>query len=227
VGARLVLGIVVVWLTAWGLVEPAVARMSWSSGDAVRVRADRAMRAEPWFSEPATGRTRELLAQSEPWSWEIAAEALHWASRAVEVHPGLARNWADLGRVHLRILTDRGGTNHDVEDARMALGRACELDPHLPWHWLERARLERILNHHDEAVSLTRRALAEEPNTVRGWLTLSRLELERGRNGAARAALAEAEHRMENLNRTGVNEYERELLWAAADQLRSIREALH
>jgi hypothetical protein len=226
-GARLAIGLAAVWLTAWGLVEPAVARRIWTSGDEVRVRAERALRAESWYSEPAIGRARELVAQPDPWTWESAAEALHWATLAVEVHPGLARNWADLGRVHLRILTDLGGTSHDVEAARMALGRACELDPHLPWHWLERARLERILGNHQEAVQLTRQALAEEPNTVRGWLTLSRLELELGRNGAAREALTEAEHRMEEINRPGINEYERELLSAPTDQLRSIREALH
>ncbi len=126
----------------------------------------------------------------------------------------------------MRILSDLGGTEHDVEAARNALDRACELDPHLPWNWLERARLERILGDHRKAVQLTRQALAEEPNTVRGWLMLSRLELELGRVDAARQALAEADRRLELANRPTLSDYERELLWASEGELRSIREAL-
>ncbi len=225
-GARLAIGLAAVWLTAWGLVEPAVARRIWTSGDEVRVRAERALRAEPWYSEPASGRAREIVAQADPWTWESAAEALHWATLAVEVHPGLGRSWADLGRVHLRILTDLGGADHDVEAARQALARACELDPHLPWNWLERARLERILGNHREAVRLTRQALAEEPNTVRGWLMLSRLELEVGRIDAGREALTEAESRRVLLDRPGLNDYELELLFVPPTQLETLQTEL-
>jgi predicted Zn-dependent protease len=160
-----------------------------------------------------------LLALSDRWSWETAAEALHWAGTAVDAQPGLARRWSDLGKVHLRVVTDLGGTEHDVAAARRALDRACELDPHLPWHWLERARLERVLGRQDEAVRLTRRALKEEPNTVRGWLMLSRLELERGRIEEARIALREALEREKLDLRPGLVDYELELLMAPRHEI--------
>jgi predicted Zn-dependent protease len=124
------------------------------------------------------------------------------------------------------VLTDLGGTDHDVEVARKALERACELDPHLPWHWLERARLERVLGGHQDAIGFVRRALNEEPNTVRGWLMLGRLELERGRVGAARTALAEAAARAELVSRPGLTDYELELLAAPTAQLRALERDL-
>jgi predicted Zn-dependent protease len=112
----------------------------------------------------------------------------------------------------LRILTDCGGTGHDVAAADAALVRACELDPHLPWNWLERARLARVVGEYEAAIALVFRALKEEPNTVRGWLLLARLEAEYGRMDAAHRARAEAERRSELASRSGLTEYERELL---------------
>lgn len=153
------------------------------------------------------------------WNWETAAEALHRAKRAVTVNPGRARNWVDLGRVHLRILTDLGGTVHDVDAGRKDFRRACELDPYLPWHWLELARLERVPGDHLEAIRLTRKALSMEPNTVRGWLVLGRLD-------RSREALAEAKNRRKLRSRPGINKYERELLEGPDGQFRQLDEGL-
>jgi tetratricopeptide (TPR) repeat protein len=138
----------------------------------------------------------------------------------------LARRWADLARVHIRVLTDLGGTEHDIEAARAALDRACALDPHLPWYWLERARLERIVGSGSESIRFVRRALDEEPNTVRAWLMLSRLELEAGRMDEARAALDEATTRAALISRRGLTDYERELLLLPESQLNFLARAL-
>jgi hypothetical protein len=225
-GVRIVIALAMVWLTAWGMMEPALARWIFSGSEATGAQVERVLRAEPWYSEPAGERVRILIADPDPWRWTTAAEALHWARYSKSVHPGLARRWADLGRVHLRVLTDLGGTDHDIEAAEKSLDRACELDPHLPWHWLERARLARVIGDHRLALSLTHHALTQEPYTVRGWLFLSRLELELGRIDAAREALTEAESRLVLLDRPSLNDYERELLFAPPTQLESLREAL-
>ena len=223
---RVVAALALTWVVAWGLLAPAAARLASSSGEVTTAEVKRTLRLEPWYPEPAVRRVRGLLAQGDAWSWTTAAEALHWVRRATDVHPGLARRWADLARVHLRVLTDLGGTDHDVEVARKALERACELDPHLPWHWLERARLERILGFRQDAAGFVRRALDEEPNTVRGWLMLSRLELERGRVDEARAALAQATERVGLISRPGLTNYERELLAAPTSQLQALERDL-
>ena len=211
-GVRWLLGLAMAWLTAWGLLAPAHARVLWRGSPATADAVERVLRVEPWFDEAPAGRVVELLAATDRWSWTDAAEALHWAEVARRTHPGLARRWADVGRVRIRIVTDLGGTKHDVEAAESALGRACALDPHLPWTWLERARLARVTGEHEAAIGFARRALDEEPNTVRGWLLLARLEAELGRTQAARLALSEAEHRLDLVNRPGLTDYERELL---------------
>jgi len=215
-----------VWLTAWGLMGPALARWISPVGEVSPADFERVLRVEPWYPELAARRVRGLLAEPDPWSWEVAAEALSRARFASDVQPGRARRWADLGQVHIRVLTDLGGTDHDVVEARGALERACQLDPHLPWHWLERARLERILGFHREAAGLTRRALQEEPNTVRAWLMLGRLELEQGRMAEARTALLEATTRAELAGRSGLMAYELELLAAPADQIEFLERAV-
>lgn len=223
---RVVAALALGWLVAWGLLAPASARWASKPGRITTAEVKRSLRLEPWYPAPAVRRVRELSAQADPWSWVTAAEALHWAREATDLHPGLARRWADLARVHLRVLTDLGGTDHDVEMARRAFERACEFDPHLPWHWLERARLERILGRHGDAIGYVKRALTEEPNTVRGWLMLSRLELERGRVEAAHGALAEAYERIGLVDRPGLTDYEYELLAAPAHQLKALEREL-
>jgi len=226
VGVRLAAALAMIWLTAWGLMGPALARWMSPVAEVSTADVERVLRVEPWYPEPAVRRIRSLLAQPDSWSWETAAEALAWARYASDVKPGLARRWADLGQVHIRVLTDLGGTDHDKVAARKALERACQLDPHLPWHWLERARLERILGFHHEAAGLTRRALQEEPNTVRAWLMLGRLELEQGRMAEARAALLEATTRAELAGQPGLTAYELELLVAPEDQIEFLQRAL-
>lgn len=218
-GARIPAGAVLVWLTLWGVVAPAHARVAAALSEPTTAAVERILRLEPWYDEPPARRVQLMLADSRPWSWADAAEGLYWAREAARVHPGLARRWADLGKVHLRVLTDLGGTDHDAAAAKSALVRACELDPHLPWHWLERARLERVLGRHDTAVTYCRRALEEEPNTVRGWLMLARLELELGRVDQARAAYTEAVSRASLIENPSLTEYERELLLLPAGSL--------
>ncbi len=225
-GVRAAVSLAVVWLTAWGMTAPALARWMCSGVSVTKTLVERTLRVEPWYPEPAAHRVRGLLAQEDPWTWETAAEALHWARTATRVHPGLAQRWVAMAQVHTRVLTDLGGTDHDTQAARRALERACELDPHLPWHWLERARVERILGSQDGAVRFVGRALDEEPNTVRAWLMLSRLELEQGRVESAREALAEASARATLIDRHGLTDYERELLASPRSQLESLRREL-
>jgi tetratricopeptide (TPR) repeat protein len=225
-GVRWLLGLAMAWLTAWGLLAPAHARVLWRGSPATADAVERVLRVEPWFDEAPAGRVVELLAATDRWSWTDAAEALHWAEVARRTHPGLARRWADVGRVRIRIVTDLGGTRHDVEAAERALDRACALDPHLPWTWLERARLARIVGEHEVAIQFTRRALDEEPNTVRGWLLLARLHADLGRVDAARHALVEAGRRETLAGRAGLSDYEMELLEALPDEASGLERAL-
>jgi hypothetical protein len=225
-GPRLVGALSMVWLTGWGLMAPAMARGIWWDGEPTREQAERVLRIEPWYPEPAGTRVQRLLGDPDPWTWETAAEALHWARIATMVQPGLARRWGDLGRTHIRVLVDLGGTDSDIEEAHRALARACELDPRVPWNWLERARLADNSGHPRVAVDLTRRALEQEPNTLRAWLFLGRLELERGRPDEAHAALVQVETRMRNLERTGLSEYDLELLEVPEFQLHYLRDRL-
>jgi O-antigen ligase len=221
-GTRAAIGLALAWLTLWGVTAPAMARWRASRSQPTSGEVERILRLEPWYADAPAARVEALLGAPERWSWTEAGEALTWAREAARVHPGLARRWAALGTVHLRVLTDLGGTTHDAEAARRALDRACALDPHLPWHWLERARLERVLGDRDGAVRLCRRALAEEPNTVRGWLMLARLELEAGRVAGAREAVAEATRRAALVGRPGLTDYERELLVLPAAALAAL-----
>jgi hypothetical protein len=214
------------WLTAWGIATPALARLTWSTVQPTTPNVERVLRIEPWLADAPARRVETLLKLPESWTWTDAAEALHWARTGVEVHPGLARWWANLGRVHLRILTDLEGTKHDVSAAEGALRRACELDPHLPWHWLERARFERIVGRHQQAIRWAKRALAEEPNTVRAWLTLGRLELEDGDVAAARDAYEQAVQRSALIHRPGLTAYEMELLEAPPRDLHRMERRL-
>lgn len=215
-------GLSLAWLVAWGVLAPAHARLRWRAATPAADQVEQTLRIEPWFDEAPAGRVRTLLAIPEPWSRRTGAEALYWAECARRLHPGLARRWADLGRVRTRIVTDCGGTEHDVRAAEAALAHACALDPHLPWHWLERARLARIVGDYDRATSWVRRALDEEPNTVRAWFMLARLEAEMGRAEAARAALAEAEERTGLASRPGLTEYELELLRGPIAQIEEL-----
>jgi len=224
-GPRVVLAFAGALLVLWGIVGPAWARTQWQSGEPNVRRVERAIRAESWLDVPLRWRTRDLL-RAESWSWEEASEALTRSRHAVRIHPGAARLWADLGLVHARIVTDLGLWPDSVEGARTAFARAAELEPLLPWHWLEWARFERMMERREEALALAHRALAAEPHTVRAWLLVARLELDHGRVDAARRALSSARASAELRQRTGLNAYERELLAAPGWQIRELEEEL-
>ena len=224
-GARLTVAVSVTFVVLWGVVAPSWARWLWNTEDRNVQVMERAVRAEPWYDAPLEWRVRALLLV-EPWTWEDAAEALARSRQAVRVHSGAARRWGDLALVNARIVTEFGSWPDAVEGARSAFEHACELEPHLPWHWLEWARLERTMGDPEKASALARRALAEEPNTVRAWLFLARLELDSGRVGDAREALAGAQAAAAKSRYPGLNGYERELLAAPAWQFRELEEAL-
>jgi hypothetical protein len=224
-GIRSVRAAVVAYVVLWGMVQPAWARWLWRSAGQSVAQVDRSMRAEPWFDTPLEWRTRELF-HGPNWDWEDAAEALARSRRAVRIHPGAARSWSDLGLVQTRVITDHGPWPDAIEEARKAFGRATELEPHLPWTWLEWARLERTLGNPDGARKLVRQALSEEPHAVRAWLFLARLELDAGRIEEALDAFEHAQTSIELGRRPGLNRYERELLAAPSWQLQELEDQL-
>jgi cytochrome c-type biogenesis protein CcmH/NrfG len=128
--------------------------------------------------------------------------------------------------VRARVVGDFGPWPDSVRVAREAFARAVELEPHQPWSLLEWARFERNLGRTDDAVNLVRRALGEEPHTVRARLFLARLELDRGGVKAAREAYEAAVESARLRARLDLNAYERELLGAPMWQFRELEEAL-
>jgi tetratricopeptide (TPR) repeat protein len=123
-------------------------------------------------------------------------------------------------------LTDLGGTEHDVHAARSALTRACELDPFVPWNWLELARLNRVIGNDSAAIGLTEHALELEPNTTRGWLFLCRLEFEAGRIDRAEAAFDRAENTLRLADRAGISSYDAELVRGDPAEISRLRRDL-
>ena len=222
---RAVVGLAFSFVVLWGVVQPAWARWIWRSEKPNQVTAARTLRAEPWFDAPLEWRARELLKQN-PWSWETVAEATAISGEAVRVHPGAARLWSIRGIVHARVVAEFGPWPDSVRIAREAFARAIELEPHQPWSLLEWARFERNLGYMNDAVKLARRALDEEPHTVRARLFLARLELDRGEVEAARDAYEAALESARLRTRLDLNAYERELLGAPAWQFRELAEAL-
>ena len=222
---RTVVGITFSFVVLWGVVQPAWARWIWRSERPDHVTAARTLRAEPWFDAPLEWRARELLKQRQ-WSWETVAEATAISGEAVRIHPGAARLWSIRGTVHARVVVDFGPWPDSVEGARESFARAVELEPYQPWSLLEWARLERNLGHTGDAVNLVRRALDEEPHTVRARLFLARLELDRGEVEAAREAYEAAVESRRLRTRLDLNVYEREILGAPTWQFRELAEAL-
>jgi hypothetical protein len=222
---RAVIGLTFSFVVLWGVVQPAWARWVWRSGKLNQVVVARTMRAEPWFDAPLEWQTRELLKQSQ-WSWETVAEATAVSGEAIRVHPGAARLWSIRGMVHARVVADFGPWPDSVAGAREAFSRAVELEPHQPWSLLEWARVERNLGNISDAVNLVRRALVEEPHTVRARLFLARLELDRGEVEAAREAYEAALESARLRTRLDLNAYESELLGAPTWQFRELAEAL-
>jgi hypothetical protein len=222
---RLPAALALAFALLWSVATPALARYLWWSGPSTAALAERAERAEPWFSEPVEWRVDELLARSQ-WSWAEAAEAISWSRRAVELHPGRARAWSALGDVHARVATELGPWPDALDGAREGFGRATALEPHLAWYWARWAAFERSVGRHDEARGLAERAVSEEPNFVRGCLFLVRLALDAGNAQEAlrrfdRARAAAALGRGQQLT-----DYERDLLRAPAWQVREIAVAL-
>jgi tetratricopeptide (TPR) repeat protein len=217
--------LVFAYVVMWGVVQPAWARWLWRSATPDAALAMRVARAESWFEAPLEWRLRDLL-KSEQWSWSISAEAVSLARRSVRVRPGAASLWSILGMVHTRVATDLGPWPDSIEGARAAFTRAVELEPFLPWPWLEWARLERNLGQTDLAVHLVSKSLEAEPNTVRAWLFLARLELDRGDREAAREAYSRAVRSVRYRRLSGLSGYERELLAAPRWQFREIEQAL-
>jgi hypothetical protein len=209
----------------WSVATPALARRAWWSGPSTAARAERAERAEPWFSEPLEWRVDELLARPE-WSWPEAAEAISWSRRAVDVHPGRAQAWSTLGEVHARVVAELGPWPDALDGAREGFGRATALEPHLPWHWARWAAFERSAGRLEEASRLVDRALAEEPHFVRGWLLRSRLELDRGDGAAAAASFERARTSALAGRGQSLSDYERDLLRAPAWQVEELAAAL-
>jgi O-antigen ligase/cytochrome c-type biogenesis protein CcmH/NrfG len=223
--ARVVVGLVFVFVVLWGVVQPAWARWLWRSEAPDTALATRVLRAEPWFDAPLEWRVRDLL-KEEQWSWSTAAEAVSLGRRSVRVHPGAATLWSVLGMTHARVVADFGPWPDSVDGGRAAFARAVELEPYVPWSWLEWARLERNLGHTATAVDLVTKALEAEPNTVRARLFLARLELDRGDHEAAREAYTSALQTLRYRKLNGLSGYERELLGAPAWQFREIEKAL-
>jgi len=209
----------------WSVATPALARRAWWSGPSTAARAERAERAEPWFSEPLEWRVDQLLARPE-WSWPEAAEAISWSRRAVEVHPGGARAWSALGDVHARVAAELGPWPDALDGARQGFGRATALEPHLPWYWARWAAFERSVGQLADASRLVERALAEEPRFVRGWLLEARLALDRGDLPEAAASFERARSAAALGRGRQLTDYERDLLRAPAWQVEDVARSL-
>jgi hypothetical protein len=218
---RIVAGLALALVVLWSVAQPAYGRHVWWSGPSEPARADRAIRAEMWFAEPASWMVADLLAL-ESWTWPTAAEALSWSRQTTTLHPGGWMVWMQTAQVHGRIVTELGPWPQTVEAARTGFRTATELEPHLPWPWLEWARLERALGAAGEARRLVERAVAEEPNFVRGHLFLSRLALDAGDIEGAQAAFERAQSAFELGRQVAGTDYQRDLFRAPSWQVEDI-----
>jgi hypothetical protein len=223
---RIAVGLAVGWALAFSLVQPAVAELRWRRGPATVDTVDAVVLLEPLDDDPLLWRVEDLLGRGDRWSWQQAGEALARAQRAVRVHPGRARGWAALGRVHARTAEDLGMFPATLDAGRLAFRRATDRDPFVPWVWLDWAQLERSAGETGRARELVLRALGSEPATVQAWLLLGRLELDQGRIEAARAALDEALGVRRRLRHRVLNRYERDLVTAPEWQLRQLQRAV-
>ena len=226
IGARAVVALSVAGMVLWGIVQPAHARRLWWRAPSTAELAWSAARAEPWLAEAAQWRVADLLRQPR-WTWHETAEALPWSRWTTHIRRGSDGAWSDYGLVNARIVAELGTWADAVEGAREGFRRATELEPHLPWHWLRWARLERGLGRLDEAKNLAERAVAEEPRFVRGWLLLARVELDMGRAEEARDALARAVEASEAARWRLLSAYERDLVVLPRWQLEELSRALY
>jgi hypothetical protein len=225
IGVRTVVALSVAGMVLWGVVQPAHARRLWWGTPSTAELARRALRAEPWLAEAAVWRAEDLL-RLPRWTWREGAEALLWSRWATRVRRGSADVWSDYGLVNARIVAELGTWPDAVEGARDGFRRATELEPHLPWHWLRWAQLERTVGHVDAARRLAERAVTEEPKFVRGWLFLARIELDAGRAEVARHAFARAVEASDRARWRLLSGYERELVELPMWQFRELSRAL-
>jgi hypothetical protein len=178
-------------IAAWALVQPAWAQWMWSRQPPSKKTVSEAIRAEPWFSEPLQWRVQKLLVKKR-WTWDDASEALNWSRRQLEVRGGSAQTWGLMAQVNARIITEFGAWPATVENARKAFVRASTLEPRLPWYPYNHALMERGLGNLEGATSLAVHSVELEPFFARGWLLLTRLELDAGDLDSARKAFDRA-----------------------------------
>ncbi len=222
---KIAAGLAMAFLVLWSVAQPAFARSLWWSGRPTDELAVTTLRAELWLSEPGEWVVRSRLAAAE-WTWETAAETLDWSRQMVTIHPGSALLWSEDAKVSARVVNDFGPWSDAVERARQGFGRATELEPHVPWYWLQWAAFERSMGREDEAKRLAERAVAEEPNFVRGWLFLARLELDAGVHGAAGSAFLRARQASELAGTKLLTPYERDLLRTPGWQVEEVAASL-
>ena len=218
---KIAAGLAMAFLVLWSMSQPAFARGLWWNGRSSDELAVRALRAEPWLSEPGEWVVLNRLA-TPTWNWQTVAETLDWSRRAVAIHPGSASLWSEDAKVSARVVNEFGPWPDAVGRTRQGFRRATELEPHLPWYWLQWAAFERSLGRVDEAQRLVNQAVAEEPNFVRGWLFLARLQLDAGDPGAARLAFNRVMEAGELSQTKLLTRYERDLLRAPDWQVEEI-----
>jgi len=211
---------------AWMILQPVLGRLAVSSSPSPEANALRMLRLEPWDDGPARKLASGLLSSKGRWSWETAGEASFWGQQVVKVHPGSASSQALSGRINSRIVSELGAYPSAIAAAREGFQKACRLEPHLPWYWSEWATLERQLGELKRARRLASRAVTEEPNYVRGWLLLGRIDLDLGQLTLARSDLERAREARMCFKGRILEAFEQDLLWAPPWQWRQLEEAL-
>jgi len=219
-------GTVAAGVMAWTTLQPSLARWITASSPSPETAALRMLRLEPWNDRPARAVVTRALSQEGRWSWETAGKALFWSEHVVTVHPGAAPAWALSGRVNARLVTDLGAYPSSIFGAREGFQEACRLEPHLPWYWIDWATFERQMGQLEPARRLASRAVTEEPNCVRAWLLLARIDLDSGQVEMARRDLEAARKARDCFRGRVLEAYERDLLWAPPWQWRQLEEAL-
>jgi len=212
-------------VVAWALVQPAWAQWLWWHSEPSAAAVVKAVRAEPWFSQPMQWRVEDLLAERN-WTWAQASEALEWSRRNLENQPGSAQAWSRHGKVNARIVGEFGAWPATVENARAAFIQSAVLEPRLPWYPYDQALMERGLGNLKESLRLASHTVELEPAFVRGRLLVARLELDGGHLHAARRALDRAlMARDEGEPRVWIT-YHRDLIRCPEQHLRALEREL-
>ncbi len=222
---RLMPALAVTGIAAWALVQPAWANRQWLSNAPTPEAVERVVRIEPWFSDPMSFRLEALL-RLPVWTWEEASEARYWSDRLLEVRSGAASSWAQRGTIDSRVIAELGAWHATIAEARNAFAVAASLEPHLPWYAHRQALLERSLADVELARGLAVRAVELEPDFVRGWILVARLELDRGNVLAARVARSKALEAAEKGRRRARTGYQFALLDHSPAQLQGLAREL-